>query len=59
MIGEHVVDGLRLVSTHHRSRYMVLQPHSHAFHVFDFYGILFHGFSQWLTHLVVIAFLIA
>jgi hypothetical protein len=35
---------------------MVLQPHSHAFRVFDSCGNLFCGFSQWLTHLVVIAF---
>jgi hypothetical protein len=38
---------------------MVLQPHSHVFRVFDSCGNLVCDFSQWLTHLVVIAFLIA
>jgi hypothetical protein len=54
-----VFDGLWLLSTHDQSRQMVLQPHSHALLVFDSCGILVCGFSQWLTHLVVIAFLIA
>jgi hypothetical protein len=35
-----------LLSTHDRSRYMVLQPHSYAFHVFDSCGILVCGFSH-------------
>jgi hypothetical protein len=38
---------------------MILQPHSHVFFVFDSYENLVCGFSQCLTHLVVIAFLIA
>jgi hypothetical protein len=35
-----VVDGLRLLSTHDQSHYMVLQSHSQAFHVFDSCGTL-------------------
>jgi hypothetical protein len=38
---------------------MVLQPRSLAFRVFDSCGILVCGFSQCLTHVVVLAFLIA
>jgi hypothetical protein len=54
-----VLDGLRLLLTHDRSCYVVLQPHSLAFRVFDSRGNLVCGFSQCLTHLVVIAILIA
>jgi hypothetical protein len=43
-IEEHVIDELRLLSAHDRSHYMVLQPHSDAFHVFDSYGILLRVF---------------
>jgi hypothetical protein len=39
-----VVDGLRLLSTHDWSRYMVIQSHSHAFHLFDSCGILLRVF---------------
>jgi hypothetical protein len=51
-----VIDGLWLHLSHDRSHYIVIQSHSHALHVFHSCGILVCGFSQWLTHLVVIAF---
>jgi hypothetical protein len=71
----HVAHGFRLLMSHDRSRYMVLQPHPLAFvclilvgfglwlfcvlDVFDSYGIWLVAFLCACLVLMVIAFLIA